>query len=100
MGERQVVMNLLESFVPRVKRDIQQMEEALERKDFETLRQTAHSIKGGAWNLEVKELGNRAEALEQAGREQSETDARSALKEVDQAFRMLENHLEQEGLLS
>ena len=100
MGEQDVVKNLLDSFVPRVMGDIQQMEEALKRKDFDTLRQTAHSIKGGAWNLEAKDLGNQAADLEKAGREQSETDARSALEGVARAFRTLESYLKQEGYLS
>jgi CheY-like chemotaxis protein len=100
MGDRDVVKNLLVSFIPRVEGDIRKMEESLNQGHFDSLRQTAHSIKGGSWNLEIKDLGNQAAELEKAARAQSSEAAASALEEVKRAFASLRDYLEENGFLT
>ena len=74
MGQREVVIKVLEGFLPKVERQILQMKESLKAGDFEQLRGDSHSIKGSSWNLMVRRLGNRAAELEQSAKE-SKSDA-------------------------
>ena len=74
MGQKEVVIKVLEGFLPKVERQILQMKESLKAGNFEQLRGDAHSIKGSSWNLMVRRLGNRAAELEQSAKE-SKSDA-------------------------
>ena len=86
MGNRDVVINVLKAFVPKVEGQLQVLEEALDKEDFVTIRAEAHSIKGGSLNLEVKQLGHEARILEEAGRNRDKELARSAFSAVKDAF--------------
>ncbi len=90
MGKKDVVLRVVFSFVDKIEKQLALMEEALSRGDFERLRIEAHAIKGGAWNLDAKKLGDAAAALEQiAKREQTDTAAQKqeATKQLDAVHR-------------
>jgi len=66
MGKEHIVINLLKGFVVKVEDQINNMYENLEKGDFDSLRQDAHSIKGGSSNLYINLLSSAAKDLEAA----------------------------------
>jgi len=86
MGKEKVVKKLLHSFTEKVAGQIDALREAVESHDYETIRAEAHSIKGGAWNLQAKKLGDAAAELEGAGREKSIAEAKRSLAELQKIF--------------
>ncbi|WP_319475572.1 response regulator [Marispirochaeta aestuarii] len=74
MGQTEVVIKVLEGFLPKVERQISQIKSDLKTENFEQISADAHSIKGSSWNLMAKRLGNRAFELEKAAKE-SKSDA-------------------------
>jgi len=66
MGQRETVLRVIGSFNDKVAKQIPKILEVLEARDCESLRGEAHSIKGGAMNLNAVRLGKTAAALEQA----------------------------------
>jgi len=86
MGKRDVVERLLVSFTEKVRGQINAMEELLEKGDFESLRGEAHSIKGGAWNLTAKRLGDAASAVEALARDAKREESAAALSALKSEF--------------
>ena len=100
MGEREVVVDLLKSFLPKVRDEIKSMKKAYQEKDYDGLRKLAHSIKGGAWNLQAKQLGDTAAELEDAGKSQSGKTCYNALKRIIENYQELRQFLEETGVLA
>ncbi len=69
MGNEEVVRKVLAVQVEKVAGQIPKIEQAISEGNWEQLREEAHSIKGGSWNLQAKELGDKAFVLEMAGRD-------------------------------
>ncbi|MEW5816042.1 MAG: response regulator [Spirochaetota bacterium] len=86
MGKKDVVLKVLKAFVEKVENQIPVIAEAVLLGDMEKVRREAHSIKGGAWNLEVKKLGDKAAELESAGRENRPRDATRLFEELKTSF--------------
>ncbi len=91
MGKREVVERLLASFVQTVRGQILAMEGFLEKRDYESLRSEAHSIKGGSWNLTAKRLGDAAAQSEAAAREAKAEESASALSKLKHEFAAFES---------
>ena len=66
MGKESVVVNLLDGFTTKVEEQIEHMYQSFESENFDTLRQEAHSIKGGTSNLYINRLSSAAKDLEYA----------------------------------
>ncbi len=86
MGKERVVKKLLSSFTGKVTGQIEALKEAVKNQDFEVVRTEAHSIKGGAWNLQAKKLGDAAAELEWAGTEKLKAEAKRSLAELEKIF--------------
>ena len=86
MGKEEVVKKLLSSFTDKVAGQIKALKEAVKNQDFEVVSTEAHSIKGGAWNLQAKKLGDAAAELEQAGGEKLKAEAKRCLAELEKIF--------------
>ena len=69
MGNEEVVRNVLSVQVEKVAGQLPRIEQAIREGNWEQLREEAHSIKGGSWNLQARELGDKAFVLEMAGRD-------------------------------
>ncbi|TFG62223.1 MAG: response regulator, partial [Spirochaetales bacterium] len=82
IGKEDVVVRVLKAFIEKVDSQLPVMDRALKSKDFEALRGEAHSIKGGSWNLEIKRLGDKAKALEDAARKREKADCALFLDEL------------------
>jgi two-component system, sensor histidine kinase and response regulator len=69
MGEIEVVKDVLVVFINKAREEIDGIDEALKKEDFDKIKFNAHSIKGSAYNLTGKLLGKTAENLELSARE-------------------------------
>lgn len=99
MGKEDVVSKVLNSFIDKVEGQIPAIEKALAEKDFESLREEAHSIKGGGWNLEVQRLGDGAAELEQDAKDQNLESAQEHFELCRKEFDDLKEFARKEGLL-
>ena len=70
MGREETVRRLLGSFREKVRSQIDAIREGIGQKDFDKIRNEAHAIKGGAWNLGAKKLGYVASKMEMAGKQE------------------------------
>ncbi|HUV07880.1 MAG TPA: response regulator [Spirochaetia bacterium] len=95
MGKEDVVIKVLKVFMEKVEGEINQLKKALLAEDFEAVRKLAHSIKGSAWNLEVKRLGDHAADLENAGRQKVKVQAYVSLKEIIRDFQELQEFVKE-----
>ncbi|HUX41847.1 MAG TPA: response regulator [Rectinemataceae bacterium] len=86
LGQESTVKNLLERFVAKVRKQLGELSEALERRDFVAFREAAHSIKGAAWNLSAQRLGDAARDAETAGKQGDDQGAVMALTALGNAF--------------
>jgi signal transduction histidine kinase/DNA-binding response OmpR family regulator len=75
LGRKEKVLELLGRFSARTRSQLADMDAAAVAGDAKTLREIAHSIKGAAWSLSAKSLGDAAMDIEAVA---SEGDARGA----------------------
>ena len=64
MGQREIVERVVGEFVEKCTEMIGRLEVYLRDGAFEDLQRDAHGLKGGAWNLEARRLGDAAAQLE------------------------------------
>jgi HPt (histidine-containing phosphotransfer) domain-containing protein len=70
----------------------------LQKKDWETARREAHTIKGSALNLAAQDLGQSAARLELDIKEAKEEDIPAALKALTEAYGRFKQRVEQINL--
>lgn len=68
LGNSKAVVALVSKFIERTKQGIRQLDEALKSGDLSNVAMEAHAIKGSAWNLGARRLGNAAMNLERAAK--------------------------------
>jgi HPt (histidine-containing phosphotransfer) domain-containing protein len=91
MGREDVVRSVLASFLDSGEKQLATMSGALEAQQWEPLRQEAHAMKGGAWNLAAASLGKAAAALEAAAKSAAAADCGSAYRLLTQEFERFKN---------
>ncbi len=91
MGREDVVRSVLGSFIEKSEKQLAILGEALAAGDMERVRLEAHSIKGGAWNLEARPLGDAARALEDAACSGDSDGAQQGLKHLRRAYEVFKN---------
>ena len=79
--------------------ELEESEKALKNQDFDVLKQLGHSIKGGAWNLTAKDLGDRAFELEETGKNQSLDACWEAFRNLSASFRTFKDYIENDSIL-
>ncbi|MFQ3621148.1 MAG: response regulator [Spirochaetales bacterium] len=95
MGKTEVLKRVLQSFQEKVLKQIPEMRQYLEQEQWDSLTVVSHGIKGGAWNLQARRLGDIAFTLEQASKQKNKDLAKQALQQLEQEFRVFENFLAQ-----
>jgi len=98
MGKKDVVLKVIKEFIKKVDGDTIKLKKALIKQDFNTISEIAHSIKGSAWNLEIKRLGNVAAELENAEQEKNKRKAYLNSKRVLVAYRDFKGFVKQNVL--
>jgi len=68
MGEKEIVIEVIGVFIEKVKSQIDIIENSIKIKDYEKIKFESHSIKGGAYNLTINQLGKSAENIEAASK--------------------------------
>lgn len=86
LGQKNVVLRLLDPFVVRVSKQIENMKAALEKKDFIKIQHEAHNIKGGALNIQAIEMGNCAAELEKLSKTKQEQQVLDKLTEFETTY--------------
>ena len=62
--DRPLVLEVAHELLSHARQQHQTMQAALNNQDYERLRKEAHAVKGGAWTIEARPLGDLAETIE------------------------------------
>lgn len=100
MGEKNVLADVLESFVANARECIQTAREALFAGDYKRIQSLAHKLGGGAANLTAQKLADVAFALENAVQHEASNEIRPLLQKFEQEFCQFEAYLQQNTMLS
>ncbi|MFP4408097.1 MAG: response regulator [Spirochaetaceae bacterium] len=65
MGQEEVLNRVVSNFLVKCDRQIEELRQLVDARQFTDARILAHAIKGGAWNLSAKPLGDAAAILEE-----------------------------------
>ena len=87
LGKKGTVLSLLERFMAKAEGQLDELDQAAEAGDWGKAREVAHSIKGAAWNLTAKRLGDAAKVVEYASRDSRGDAVRAGLPVLREAFR-------------
>ena len=86
LGQEETVVRLLERFSAKARCQLGELDAALATENLDGFREVAHSIKGAAWNLSARNLGDAALAAETAGRNKDGAAARVAREALGKAL--------------
>jgi len=86
MGREDVVRSVLSTFLKTVQEQIARIPAALDEGELEVVRQEAHSMRGGAWNLTAGSLGEAAHMLEETAKAGDGEASRSAFESLQEEF--------------
>ena len=95
MNQAEVVSRVVKKFVDRTGEQLEGLKAKIEQGDFENARIEAHAIKGGAWNLEAKRLGDAAAKLEETTRNADPDASTREFSHVSDEFERLRARLEE-----
>ncbi|MFA5905580.1 MAG: response regulator [Desulfobacula sp.] len=84
---------VLDEFIRTVGEQVPKIRQAIASKDADTLKQEAHSIKGGAANLTAYELSKAAGSLEDMGKNNHFENDRAAFEIFEKAYLRLKNYV-------
>ncbi|NLJ47679.1 MAG: response regulator [Treponema sp.] len=96
LGNRATVLDLLNRFIRKAEVQMDELSEAEAAEDWQKAREIAHSIKGAAWNLSARRLGDAAKTVEDAGRDGRGRDVREGIPVLRKALAELKAALKRE----
>ena len=94
LGNTSTVLNLLAPQMEKMAGEVDVIINAVAGGDFETIRTTAHSIKGSCRNMDMMRCGEAAAELELAGKELDSAGAASGLVNLEREFPILRETVE------
>jgi len=94
LGNEELVRSLLRPQMDKMEGEVKQIHEAVAAGDWETLRTTAHSIKGSCRNMDMNRCGEAAAVLEAAGKDADESAASAGLPVLEKEFPLLKAEVE------
>ncbi|MBN1647521.1 MAG: response regulator [Spirochaetales bacterium] len=89
MGKEEVVRKVISDYLVKAKNHLQLIKDAIESKNHQVIYETAHGLKGGAWNLAIQKFGNSALEMELAGKQEDLAAAVTAYKKMVENYREL-----------
>jgi two-component system, sensor histidine kinase and response regulator len=95
-GDRPLVLEVANELLSNGQRQLKIMEEALKNGDLDRLRKEAHAVKGGAWTIEARPLGDLAETIEHHSRERESDPIGPLLERFVKELDRLESFLRQQ----
>ena len=90
--DRELLLELFDIFIEDYPNKLNAIKQASQKKDFEALRDAAHSMKGASGNLSAKRLYAIFLKIEQTAKSNSMDGLEGILKEVEGAFLDFKNH--------
>ncbi|MFW6328622.1 MAG: response regulator, partial [Alkalispirochaetaceae bacterium] len=93
MGQREVLNRVATNFLVKCEGQLGEIERMIEESRFKDARIIAHAIKGGAWNLAAKPLGDAAALLEDSTEAEDLQSSRELLEKVRSRFEEFRNEL-------
>ncbi|MBI5592198.1 MAG: response regulator [Deltaproteobacteria bacterium] len=94
-GDKQFLSEVLESFTNEVGEQIETIRKALSCGDAETVREAAHSIKGGAANITARTLSRIALELENRGKSKELNGANEIIDDLEREFEALRHFVQE-----
>jgi two-component system sensor histidine kinase/response regulator len=94
LGNEETVRNLLQPQMEKMEGEVETISAAADSGDFETVRTTAHSIKGSCRNMDMNRCGEAAAELEAAGKNADAEATRVALERLRIEFPVLKREVE------
>ncbi len=94
LGNEELVRSLLRPQMEKMGGEVKIIRDAVSGKDWETVRTTAHSIKGSCRNMDMNRCGEAAAVLEEAGKNTDEQGAVAALPCLETEFSLLKAEVE------
>ena len=94
-GDRALVLEVANELLSNTRRQAGIMRAALRDQASERIRKEAHAVKGGAWTLEARPLGDLAEEIEHLGRDNTLAPVEDLLDKFDTELDRLEAFLAQ-----
>jgi HPt (histidine-containing phosphotransfer) domain-containing protein len=94
-GDKELLAEVISGFTAKVIEQIGTIREALSRGDAETVRNEAHSIKGGAANLTASNLAKSAFDLESKGKSRELDGAGELLDNLEREFDALRGYIQE-----
>jgi len=89
LGNEELVRSLLRPQMEKMEGEVKQIRDAIASRDWETLRTTAHSIKGSCRNMDMNRCGEAAAVLEAAGKNADAAAAAEGLPVLEKEFPLL-----------
>ncbi len=93
-GNAEIVISLLPRQMKKVSSDLEIIRQAITAGEYETLRVTAHAIKGSCRNLDMNRFAEAAAELEQAGKAADASLAASGLENLEREYPVLKAAVE------
>ncbi|WP_051689642.1 hybrid sensor histidine kinase/response regulator [Pelobacter seleniigenes] len=87
LGDRAFLAEVIAGFQDQLSGQLRKLERLLQEQNFAAIASEAHTIKGGAYNLNATRLAQAAAMLEQAARENNAAECRSTQAELTAQFR-------------
>ena len=87
---------LLETFLDSAKSDMKEIKASIDRGDYVTLRNKAHSLKGSSRNLGADAMGSMCQELENLAGTQAQAEAGAVLEKLTGEFTRVKSEIRQE----
>ena len=91
--DRELLMELLNLYTDDFTEKRAGLNEAAQNKDFEKLRNIAHSLKGSSGNISAKKLHSIFLTLEQSAKAQDLSQVAAALQQIDAEYAELQKYI-------
>ncbi|MCR4409552.1 MAG: Hpt domain-containing protein [Candidatus Saccharicenans sp.] len=96
-GDEAFLQELLGIYDEEFQKKYDELEKAVQEKDFQVIREAGHYLKGASANLSLPALREAAWKMEQAGQNQDLKTAREALEALEREYRRLKDFLKESG---
>lgn len=88
-GDQELLLELFEIFVEDYKSKRERLEKGLVTKDYEEVRNVAHSLKGSSGNISAKILREKVLIFEEMGAKNNVDNYEGVLMDLDEAYKNL-----------
>ncbi len=92
-GDKEFLQEMLEEFLSYAPKQLQILDQAVQKNDSQIVERIAHSIKGAASNLGAKRISDLALKLEVTGRKGDLTNAQDVIHNLRTEFKYLEEYV-------